>query len=175
MPSLSFSDCFKIGHVQECFSKMRNHTHGMHTKRGFVVVYLLNCVWLFCNSMDCSPPSSSAHGISQVRILKYSSPGNLPDPGIEFMAPALVGRFFTIWGTREDSLRRVGRPDSSQKLKNLVKQKHQMVYLLITVHYILTYSFTWFHNWTSLPKYLNALLEDEINLIQHVCLFFFFN
>ena len=27
----------------------------------------LNCVW-FCNPMDCSPPGSSVHGISQARI-----------------------------------------------------------------------------------------------------------
>ena len=30
-----------------------------------VVVYLLSCVWLFCNPMDCSLPGSSVHGISQ--------------------------------------------------------------------------------------------------------------
>ena len=28
-------------------------------------------VWLFCNPMDCSPPNSSVHGISQVRILEW--------------------------------------------------------------------------------------------------------
>ena len=27
--------------------------------------------WLFCNHMDCSPPGSSAHGISQTRILEW--------------------------------------------------------------------------------------------------------
>ena len=36
-----------------------------------VVVELLTCVRLFCNSMDCSPPgSSSVHGVSQARILE---------------------------------------------------------------------------------------------------------
>ena len=27
--------------------------------------------------------------------LPFSSPGNLPDPGIELEAPAMAGRFFT--------------------------------------------------------------------------------
>ena len=36
--------------------------------------------------MDCSPPSSSVHGILQARVLYgllFSSPGNLPHPGTE--------------------------------------------------------------------------------------------
>ena len=44
------------------------------------------------NLMDCSPPGSSVHGISQVRILEWvaiPSPGDLPDPGIEPWFPAL--------------------------------------------------------------------------------------
>ena len=41
--------------------------------------------------MDCSPPSSSVHGILQARILElpFPSPGDLPDPGIEPMSPTL--------------------------------------------------------------------------------------
>ena len=42
--------------------------------------------------MDCSPPGSSVHGILQARILErvpISSPGDLRDPGIEPMFPAL--------------------------------------------------------------------------------------
>ena len=31
--------------------------------------YLLNHVWLFCNPVHCSLPSSSVHGVSQARIL----------------------------------------------------------------------------------------------------------
>ena len=36
-----------------------------------------------CDPMDCSPPGSSVHGISQARVLQWvaSSPGELPDPG----------------------------------------------------------------------------------------------
>ena len=42
--------------------------------------------------MDCSPPSSSVHGILRVRILEWvaiSYPGDLSDPGIEPGSPAL--------------------------------------------------------------------------------------
>ena len=30
----------------------------------------LSCVWLFCDSMDCSPSGSSIHGIFQAKILE---------------------------------------------------------------------------------------------------------
>ena len=51
--------------------------------------------------MNSSPPGSSVHGISHARILEWvaiSTPGDLPDPGIEpmsFASAALAGRFFT--------------------------------------------------------------------------------
>ena len=43
-------------------------------------------------------------GFPQARKLEwvpFSSPGNLPNPGIKTMSPALAGRFFTCWATRE--------------------------------------------------------------------------
>ena len=52
----------------------------------------------FCYPMACNLPGSSAHGISQARVLEclpFPSPGDLPDPGIEPESPALAGRFFT--------------------------------------------------------------------------------
>ena len=58
----------------------------------------LSHVYLFCDPMDCSPPGSSVHGISQARILDglpLASPGDLPNPGIESASPALADRFFT--------------------------------------------------------------------------------
>ena len=48
--------------------------------------------------MDCSPPGSSVHGISQQEDwggLPFPSPGDLPDPGTEPMSPALAERFST--------------------------------------------------------------------------------
>ena len=61
-------------------------------------------------AMDCSPPGSSVHGISQARILEYvaiPSPGGLPDMGLESMSPALTGRFFTT--------EQPGKPQNDQK------------------------------------------------------------
>ena len=52
------------------------------------------------NPTDCSPPSSSVHGVFQARILEWvASPtlGDLPYPGIEpssLASPALAGGFF---------------------------------------------------------------------------------
>ena len=51
--------------------------------------------------MDCSPPGSSVHGISQARILQWvaiSFSRDLPDSGIEPatpVSPVLAGGFFT--------------------------------------------------------------------------------
>ena len=46
-----------------------------------------------CDPMDCSPPGSSVHGIFPGRdtgvVFAFPSPGNLPDPGMEPMSPAL--------------------------------------------------------------------------------------
>ena len=58
--------------------------------------------------MDCSPPGFSVHGILQTRILEYSCPppGDLPDPGIDPLSPALASRFFitnTAWEAPPDA------------------------------------------------------------------------
>ena len=59
---------------------------------------VLSHVQLSCNAIACSPPGSSVHGMSQARMLELvaiSTPGDLPDPGIEPRSPALAGGFFT--------------------------------------------------------------------------------
>ena len=51
-----------------------------------------------------SPPGSSVHGIFQAGILEwvaFSSPEDLPKPGIEPGAPAFSGGFFTTSTTWE--------------------------------------------------------------------------
>ena len=56
----------------------------------------------FSDSMDCSLPDSSVHGILQARILVCFLPGDLPDPGIEpasLMPPTLAGGLFTTSAT----------------------------------------------------------------------------
>ena len=55
------------------------------------VLVAQSCLTL-CDPMDYSPPASSVHGILQLRILEWvaiSSPGDLPDPGINCESPAL--------------------------------------------------------------------------------------
>ena len=52
------------------------------------------CVQLFCDPMDCRPPSSSVHGILQARYwtelpLPSPSPGELYNPGVKLTSPAL--------------------------------------------------------------------------------------
>ena len=52
--------------------------------------------------VDCSPPGSSIHGISQPRILEWvaiSYEGDLPNPGIgpaSLVSSALADGFFTL-------------------------------------------------------------------------------
>ena len=47
--------------------------------------------------MDGSLPGSSVHGMFQARKLEWVaiSRGELPEPGIKPMSPAVAGRFFT--------------------------------------------------------------------------------
>ena len=51
-----------------------------HEEIFFLVIYLLSCVWQLrvvaaktskSDPMDCSPPGSSVHGISQAKILEW--------------------------------------------------------------------------------------------------------
>ena len=47
-----------------------------------------------------SPPGSSVHGIFQAKMLEWVailSPGDLPNPGIKPMSPALASVFFIPW------------------------------------------------------------------------------
>ena len=60
--------------------------------------------------MDCSPPGSSVHGISQARILEwvamsYSRESSWPRDQTQISC--IVGRFFTIWATREAKAERI--------------------------------------------------------------------
>ena len=52
-----------------------------------------------CKPMDCSPPGSLVHEISQATILDWAAfptPRDLPDPGIQPMSPPLAGGFFIL-------------------------------------------------------------------------------
>ena len=63
------------------------------------VVQSLGCAQLLCDLMDCSPPVSSVHGISQARILEWVampfSKGIFPTQGPSLASPELADGFFT--------------------------------------------------------------------------------
>ena len=78
--------CLAPGQETTAFSrhitKVEWHWHPCATK---------SCLTL-CDPMDCSPPASSTHGFSRQeywRGLQFSSPGDLPDPGIEPVSSVL--------------------------------------------------------------------------------------
>ena len=58
-----------------------------------------SCEHSICDPIDCGLPSSSVHGVFQVRILEpFPTPGDLPNWEIEpvsFTSLVLAGRFFT--------------------------------------------------------------------------------
>ena len=49
----------------------RTDTDVGHVYNGIPAVQPLSGVRLFCEPMDCSPPGSSVHGISQARMLEW--------------------------------------------------------------------------------------------------------
>ena len=78
-----------------------------------------------CNLMDCSPPGSSVHGISQTRVLEWVA--------ISFSRGSsqprdwnILGRRFTIWGTREAHLYVESNKMIWGKLIYKTKQTHRL-------------------------------------------------
>ena len=66
-------------------------TINFSTKVAVLCLVAQSCPTL-CDSMNCSLPGSSVHGILQARILEwlpYLPSGDLPNPGIEPRSPAL--------------------------------------------------------------------------------------
>ena len=64
---------------------------------------LLSSVWLL-NSMDCSPPGSSVHGILQAGIMEWvaiSFSRGPSQPKDQIQVSCLAGGFFIVWATRE--------------------------------------------------------------------------
>ena len=63
----------------------------------YVCAQSLSRVHLFANTMGCSPPGSSVHGVLQASEVPFPSPGDLPDPGLKptfLTSPPLAGSFF---------------------------------------------------------------------------------
>ena len=69
-----------------------------HSSLSFALVQSLSHVQHFCDSMNCSPPGSSVHGISQARILEWvaiSFSKGSSQPRGQTCISCLAYRFFT--------------------------------------------------------------------------------
>ena len=63
-----------------------------------VVIQLCSCVRLFATPWTVAHQGPLSMGFSRQEYwsgLPFSSPGDLPDPGIKLTSPTLAGRFFT--------------------------------------------------------------------------------
>ena len=98
-----FGDSEMTSWRSESVGKEVEYLLGMYAKSPLLCLTL-------CDPMDCSPPGSSVHGISQARFgsgLPCPPPGELPNPGIKSLSltsPALVSMFFTTSATWESPL-----------------------------------------------------------------------
>ena len=78
-----------------------------------VKVLVAQSCWTLCDPMDCSPPGSSVHGISQARILErvaisFSKESSLPRNWTQVSCSA--GRFFSDWATSRGVKLKTGWP-----------------------------------------------------------------
>ena len=70
-----------------------------------LIVCMFSCVWSFVTPWTIAHQAPLSMGFSKQEYwsgLPFPSPGDLPNPGIEFKffaSPALAGRFFTTWAT----------------------------------------------------------------------------
>ena len=66
------------------------------------VLIIQSCLTL-CDSMDCSPPSSSVHGILQAIlewVVSHSLLQEISWPRDQSQVSCIAGRFFAIWATK---------------------------------------------------------------------------
>ena len=90
-------------YIVYCLINALSIRKGLHLDCCFV--YLLSWIWLFCDPMDCSPPGSSVHEISQARILEWvtiSFSWGSPPPRNWTCVSCIAGGFFKTvppwWG-----------------------------------------------------------------------------
>ena len=96
-----------------------------------------------CNPMDCSPPGSWVHGISEVRILKrvvISFPRGSSRPRAQTYVSCTVGRFLTtellIHKTQIISGHLPGAPDPSQLLPSQRSRRRSSPFIPVPqIHY----------------------------------------
>ena len=89
----------------------------------FVVALSLSHVQFFCSPMPWSPLFMGFPKQESWSREPFLSPGDLPNPGVEPMIPALAGGFFTIWATREAWLCTWGRCKGKKWVRKLSRVK----------------------------------------------------
>ena len=71
---------------------------------GEVEVLVAQSCLTLCNTMDCSPPGSSLHGILQARRLEWVTipfSRRSSQPRDQTQVSHIAGGFFTVWASRE--------------------------------------------------------------------------
>ena len=90
--------------ISQVFSCVTGAWRGGADNIPIVYTQSLQSYLTLCDTVDCSLPGSSVHGILQARILEWvtisSSRGSSP-PRDRTLVSCIAGRYFTIWATRE--------------------------------------------------------------------------
>ena len=152
------------------------YLHYFYCTTSYCAKLLQPCLTL-CSPVDCSPPVSSVHGISQARILDwlpFPPPRDVPKPGIKpasLMSPALAGKFFSTSATWEASLdtpclskcKRQGKKLGLSSLLQLIAHSYSFGFLRKPI--LLGWpKFTWVFS-QHLMKHQNKLLGQPNTLV----------
>ena len=94
--------------LQGIFSAQKANPHLLHWQADSLPMsHQESLSRTLCYPMDCSPPGSSVHGISQARVLEWvaiSSTRGSSQPRDQTQVSHIAGRHFTIWAIREASI-----------------------------------------------------------------------
>ena len=145
-PSLSFSPTLWVSlsvrrsHVSSSSSKTRDTIMmGPPTWPHLTLVKVLvtqSCLTL-CDPVDCSPPGSSVHGLSQAGILEWVAipfSRESSQPRDWTLVSYTAGRFFTIWATGEAPSNPNYLPKASPPNPTTLGAELQHMDFLETVH-----------------------------------------
>ena len=101
-------------------------------KKNIYIYIFCGCCWVskscltLCNPMNCTPPSSSVHGISQARILEWvavSFSRGSSWPRDQTCVSCIAGRFFTTESPGKHQIR------SDQSLSHVLLLWHHRLYI----------------------------------------------
>ena len=111
-----------------------------------------------CNPLDCSSPGSSAHVISQARILEWIAISfciGSSKPRDWTRVSCIAGGFFTDWATREAQMIKLNTNSFNQN-SEFINTKLERLEL------------SWSRIWSCLQ---HTVLEGILNKIKDICLF----